>query len=114
MDGTFKCKNASLVITFPDGRPTTKTFDVRCGDTGDFENLAEWPTCLWPSCSFDMLPIENATGELRPVIGENATETPQDDFMKYACPGDNVTDSGIYVSVPCVANIDETGMLLFL
>ena len=36
-----------------------------CGDTGDFEDLAAWPSCLWPTCSTDTLPLANATGELR-------------------------------------------------
>lgn len=106
-DGVFKCRNTSRLIYFPDNRPPARTMNIKCGSTGDFIPPEVWPTCKWPSCPNTNLPPDNSTKQLRPVITD---PTPMNEFLRYVCPGINVTDSGPSVLVRCQAFTNGSGV----
>jgi len=107
LDGVFKCRNTSRLIYFPDNRPPARTMNIKCGSTGDFIPPEVWPTCKWPSCPNTNLPPDNSTKQLRPVITD---PTPMNEFLRYVCPGINVTDSGPSVLVGCQAFTNGSGV----
>ena len=106
--GELKCKNTSLVIKFSaEDKPSALTTEITCDENGKFNMTDDaWPYCEWPSCSRSSLPPSNETGDLYPVDGN---DTLMEDYQKYKCFGDNVTDSGIYVLMACKANADGSG-----